>query len=218
MFVKILLILYFSSILIYTYHYFKKSFDIKLGYFIGYLFFMLLFELTAQLVKYTLKLDNVLVYNILTFLEFNCLLLFIRGILYFMSTKKLLIGLTVAFNVIYALSTIYYIVLRNYLQIYNEIASVSGSFLVTIAIFLFFKDFINSDKISNFKKSLSFWISSGLLIYYLGTIPITSIMNYMQSINDKAEVRFLFNIQYVLVALMYSIFIFGALWSQKKEK
>lgn len=218
MFVKILLILYFSSILIYTYHYFKKSFDIKLGYFIGYLFFMLLFELTAQLVKYTLKLDNVLVYNILTFLEFNCLLLFIRGILYFMSTKKLLIGLIVAFNVIYALSTIYYIVLRNYLQIYNEIASVSGSFLVTIAIFLFFKDFINSDKISNFKKSLSFWISSGLLIYYLGTIPITSIMNYMQSINDKAEVRFLFNIQYVLVALMYSIFIFGALWSQKKEK
>jgi hypothetical protein len=108
--------------------------------------------------------------------------------------------------------------LRNYLQIYNGIASISGSFIVTIAIFLFFKDFINSDKISNFKKSLSFWISSGLLIYYLGTIPITSIMNYMQSINDKAEVHFLFNIQYVLVALMYSIFIFGALWSQKKEK
>ena len=218
MFVKILLILYFLSVLIYTYHYFKKSFDIKLRYFIGYLFFMLLFELIAQLVKYTLKLDNVLVYNILTFLEFNCLLLFLSGLLYFVSTKKVLVALIITFNVIYVLSTIYYIVLRNYLQIYNGIASISGSFIVTIAIFLFFKDFINSDKISNFKKSLSFWISSGLLIYYLGTIPITSIMNYMQSINDKAEVHFLFNIQYVLVALMYSIFIFGALWSQKKEK
>lgn len=218
MFVKILLILYFLSVLIYTYHYFKKSFDIKLRYFIGYLFFMLLFELIAQLVKYTLKFDNVLVYNILTFLEFNCLLLFISGLLYFVSTKKVLVALIITFNVIYVLSTIYYIVLRNYLQIYNGIASISGSFIVTIAIFLFFKDFINSDKISNFKKSLSFWISSGLLIYYLGTIPITSIMNYMQSINDKAEVHFLFNIQYVLVALMYSIFIFGALWSQKKEK
>lgn len=218
MFVKILLILYFLSVLIYTYHYFKKSFDIKLRYFIGYLFFMLLFELIAQLVKYTLKFDNVLVYNILTFLEFNCLLLFLSGLLYFVSTKKVLVALIITFNVIYVLSTIYYIVLRNYLQIYNGIASISGSFIVTIAIFLFFKDFINSDKISNFKKSLSFWISSGLLIYYLGTIPITSIMNYMQSINDKAEVHFLFNIQYVLVALMYSIFIFGALWSQKKEK
>ena len=218
MLVKILLILYFLSVLIYTYHYFKKSFDIKLRYFIGYLFFMLLFELIAQLVKYTLKLDNVLVYNILTFLEFNCLLLFLSGLLYFVSTKKVLVALIITFNVIYVLSTIYYIVLRNYLQIYNGIASISGSFIVTIAIFLFFKDFINSDKISNFKKSLSFWISSGLLIYYLGTIPITSIMNYMQSINDKAEVHFLFNIQYVLVALMYSIFIFGALWSQKKEK
>ena len=100
---------------------------------------------------------------------------------------------------------------------YNEIASISGSFSITIAIFLFFKDFINSDRILNFKKSLSFWIAVGLLIYYFGTIPITSIMNSMQSIT-KSEVYLLFNIQYVLVTIMYSIFIFGALWSQKKEQ
>lgn len=218
MFVRILFTLSFLSVLIYIFHYFKKSFEIELKFFTLYLFFMLLFEFIADLVHSVLNLDNLIVYNILTFLEFNSLLFFIRGILYFKATKRIIIFLVVAFNIIYFLSTTYYIIFRDFLQIYNDIASISGSIAVTVAIFLFFKDFIYSDKIANFKKSLAFWISSGLLIYYLGTIPTTSIMNYMQGINNKAEVLFLFNIQYVLVAAMYSFFIFGAIWSQKKEK
>lgn len=218
MFVKILFFLSFLSVLIYIFYYFKKSFEIKLKYFTLFLVFMLLFEVIADLVHSVLELDNVIVYNILTFLEFNSLLFFIKDITHFKSTKKVITRLTAVFNIIYFLSTIYYIVFHSYLQIYNEIASISGSFMITIAIFLFFKDFINSDKIANYKKSLSFWISSGLLIYYLGTIPITSIMNYMHGIKDKTEVIFLFNIQYILLVIMYSVFIFGALWSQKKDK
>jgi hypothetical protein len=174
-------------------------------------------EIIAHYVGDVLKLDNLLVYNILTYFEFNCLLFFIKEILSFKKTKKVVTAIILVFNVIYLLSTLYLCFQGNYMLKYNEIASISGSFSITIAIFLFFKDFINSDRILNFKKSLSFWIAVGLLIYYLGTIPITSIMNSMQSIT-KSEVYLLFNIQYVLVTIMYSIFIFGALWSQKKEQ
>jgi hypothetical protein len=178
---------------------------------------MTLCELIVGYVDNILELDTVLIYNILTYLEFNCLLFFIREILSFKKTKKVVTVLVLVFNIIYFLSTLYLCFQGDYLLTYNDIASISGSFSITIAIFLFFKDFINSDRILNFKKSLSFWIAVGLLIYYLGTIPITSIMNSMQSIT-KSEVYLLFNIQYVLVTIMYCIFIFGALWSQKKEQ
>ena len=217
MFIKTIYTLYFVSTLIYIICFYKKLFDINLKFFTFYLVFMTLCELIVGYVDNILELDTVLIYNILTYLEFNCLLFFIREILSFKKTKKVVTVIVLVFNVIYLLSTLYLCFQGNYMLKYNEIASISGSFSITIAIFLFFKDFINSDRILNFKKSLSFWIAVGLLIYYLGTIPITSIMNSMQSIT-KSEVYLLFNIQYVLVTIMYSIFIFGALWSQKKEQ
>lgn len=217
MFIKTIYTLYFLSTLIYIICFFKELFDINLKYFTFYLVFMSLFEIIVLYVSDILELDTLLIYNILTFFEFNCLLFFIREILSFKKTKRVVTVIVLVFNVIYLLSTLYFCFQGNYMLKYNEIASISGSFSITIAIFLFFKDFINSDRILNFKKSLSFWIAVGLLIYYLGTIPITSIMNSMQSIT-KSEVNLLFNIQYVLVTIMYSIFIFGALWSQKKEQ
>lgn len=217
MFIKTIYTLYFVSTLIYIICFYKKLFDINLKFFTFYLVFMTLCELIVGYVDNILELDTVLIYNILTYLEFNCLLFFIREILSFKKTKKVVTVLVLVFNIIYFLSTLYLCFQGDYLLTYNDIASISGSFSITIAIFLFFKDFINSDRILNFKKSLSFWIAVGLLIYYLGTIPITSIMNSMQSIT-KSEVYLLFNIQYVLVTIMYCIFIFGALWSQKKEQ
>ena len=216
MFIKLIYTLYFISTLIYIKCFFKKTFDINLKYFSAYLFFMLLFEGIAYYFNHVLKFSSLPVYNILTFFEFNCLLFFIREILPFKVTKKIVIGIILVFNIIYFSSNLYAIYQGDYLLKYNDLASITGSFSVTIAIFLFFKDFINSDSILNFKKSLSFWITVGLLIYYLGTIPITTLMNSMQSIT-KSEVHLLFNVQYILVTIMYCIFIFGALWSQKKE-
>ncbi|MDX6745211.1 hypothetical protein SHK09_00290 [Polaribacter sp. PL03] len=99
---------------------------------------------------------------------------------------------------------------------YNSFASVSGGFIVTCAIFLFFKDFINSDRILNFKKSLPFWISVGLLIYYLGSIPSTLMINSFQKLL-KVDIIFISKIAPFLAVIMYCVFIFGALWSQKKE-
>lgn len=218
MFVNILYILYILSNLIYINVYLKKSFDINLKYFIGFLLSVCLFDFFANIVVDVLHYEtNLWIYNTLTLLEFNFLLFFIREIVIFNATKKYIISIVGVFNIIYLFSTIYYTIKGNYFLTYNDIASISGSVCITIAIFLFYKDFIYSDKILNFKKSLSFWIAAGLLVYYLGSIPTTLMINTMQRIT-KAEVHFLYNINYILVAVMYSIFILGALWSQKKEQ
>lgn len=208
-------ILYVISIVIYAIFYLKKSFEINLRFFLVYLFFMFSFEMMAYYVKHGLGFYNLWVYNSLTFLEFNCLLLFVKDILVSKKTNKIVIGLIFIFNIIYFATTLYYLNEGAFLESYNSIAFISGGFLIAIALFLFYQDFLSSNEILNYKKSLSFWITFGLLLYYLGTIPITSIMNYMNG-TPKVVLDSLFIIQYLLVIFMYSCFIFGAIWSQKK--
>ncbi|WP_341221156.1 hypothetical protein [Polaribacter atrinae] len=214
---KLIYILYFLAIVLYTIFYFKRSFDVDLKYFLGYLVAMFACEMIASYVKYNLELDNLWVYNTLTFVEFNFLFLFAKQILFSVKTQKTVTGVIILFNVVYFLTTIYYLYQGTYFEIYNSIASISGSLLIAIVLFLFYKDFLSSNEILNYKRSLTFWIAFGLLFYYLGTIPITSILNNMKG-TSIAVIDYLYNIQFVLVIFMYSCFILGALWSQKRVK
>lgn len=209
-------LLYSIAIVIYAINYFKKKFDVNLKYFLAYLVSMLFFEILAVFLKPFTPETNLWVYNILTFVEFNCLLLFINGILSSKLSKRFLNYFIILFNIIYFSSSLYYAYEENYILTYNSISSILGSFLVTGAVFLFFKDFINSDRILNFKKSLPFWISVGLLVYYLGSIPGTLTLNAIKHLK-RANLTFIINITPFLSLIMYCIFIFGALWSQKKE-
>ncbi|KGL58977.1 hypothetical protein PHEL85_3250 [Polaribacter sp. Hel1_85] len=216
MLINIIYLLSFLSTLIFAIFYFRKSFDINLRYFSAYLFFMFLFEIIASFVKYQ-GYDNLWIYNMLTLIEFNCLFFFLRSIILSIKVKKIVLYIVYIFNAIYILTNIYYLFLENYLVTYNSIVSISGSFLISIVIFLFFRDFLNSDKILNYWKTLSFWISFGLLFYYLGTIPFTSIINFMSDIPQSSKI-YLIKVQFFLTIFMYSCFIFGALWSQKQVK
>ncbi|WP_166384090.1 hypothetical protein [Polaribacter sp. 11A2H] len=214
---KIIYILYFLAIAVYAIFYFKKSFDVDLKYFLGYLIAMFTFEMIASYVKYNLALYNLWVYNTLTFVEFNLLFLFTRQILISRKTQKIVSRVSMLFNVIYLLTTFYYLYQGTYFVTYNSIASISGSLLIAIVLFLFYRDFLSSNEILNYKKSLTFWIVFGLLFYYLGTIPITSILNNMKGTPIEV-IEYLYNIQFVLLIFMYSCFILGALWSQKRVK
>lgn len=178
---------------------------------------MLSFEMIANYVKYILMLDNLWVYNSLTLVEFNLLFVFARQILILEKTKKTVTRVHTLFNIIYFLTTFYYLYEGTYFEVYNSVASISGSLLIAVVLFLFYKDFLSSNEILNYKRSLSFWIAFGLLFYYLGTIPITSILNNMKETPIEV-IDYLYNIQLVLVILMYSCFILGVLWSQKRVK
>ena len=132
----------FFSVLIYAVFYFRKSFDLNLGFFLAYLFFMFSFEMITY---YKVK-DNLFIYNILTFLEFNCLLFFLKEILIPKSIKKNVIVIISIFNIIYASSFIYYLIIGCYFTKYNLIASISGSVLLTVTLFLYFKEFLVEKK------------------------------------------------------------------------
>ncbi len=201
------------SVLMYTVFYFKHTFEIDLKYFATYLIFLFVFEMIAGYILSIGK-GNLYLYNILTFFEFNFLFLFLKGLLLSTSGQKNVFYIMYVFNIIYIFSSFY---IDSYILNYNTVASITGSILITVVLFFFFKELLNSNKILNYKKTLSFWIVFGLLVYYLGTIPIITIINQMKNIS-KQEVVGLFNIQIALSMFMYSCFIFGGLWSQRKVR
>ena len=131
----------FLSVLIYAVFYFKKSFEINIKYFSGYLFVLFFFGVLASYLRDKIG-YNLIVYNILTFFEFNLLLLFFKGILSSKSIQKTILIFIYTFNVCYVLSSLYFFFFGDYLDDYNLIASIFGSIIITIVLFLFFKYYI----------------------------------------------------------------------------
>nr|BFF38926.1 hypothetical protein BACY1_07310 [Tenacibaculum mesophilum] len=85
------------------------------------------------------------------------------------------------------------------------------SIVIGVYVLLFLRNLLLSDKILSYKKSLSFWISIGFMVFYLPSIPFFIILEYMQN-------RKLFFVLDVLTILMGLLIIYGLLCSKKKER
>jgi hypothetical protein len=161
--------------------------------------------------------DNLHIYNFLTLLEFNMLFLFYKRISKDSITKNVIKYATYLFNSVYVVSAIIYAYQYSFWSTYNSVATITGSILIAIVLFLYYRELLLSDKVVNYKKELSFWITLGLLVYYLGTSPVTSLLNYLKEKSIITLDDFTV-IQFCMVVFMQACFIFGILWSYKKVK
>jgi len=88
-----------------------------------------------------------------------------------------------------------------------------GAIFLIISIIFYFIELLKSEKIVVFHKTLLFWISVGLLIYYAGNIPFAAEFNGYALIPG---IHKLFLIVTVLANIMYLTFTFGFIWSKKE--
>jgi len=83
-----------------------------------------------------------------------------------------------------------------------------GNLALLIIIIAFFIQFAKSDKIIHFKTELLFWISLGLLIFYLGTLPYFGLLLLLY--DEYREVYYVYsNLMFVCNCIMYSLFSIG---------
>jgi len=198
-----------SSIL-YLYRYIKDSTFKKIRFFILYLIFTVLVELV---VSFALNkgVDNTnYIYNIYSLIEFNLLFMFYYEVSNDKITKRTIIGSITLFNV----TCFTWYLFHNFsFYHFNSFVIVLGAFLMAIILFLSLREILLSDKIVNYKTDIIFWITTGLLLYYLGSIPLMGIYSFM----EKGVAFFqIHNIQFVVTILLHSCVIIGLLWSWKK--
>jgi len=203
--------------------YFYKYKHTHLKYFLFLLWYITLTEFLGwYIIKYDiiklLFIDengvkyNWWLYNLLRFITFNTLFYIYFKSLNDKSFKKWIKIFAFIYNIFYIIN---WALIQSFFYEMSVMPKVLGSLLlVTIAIF-YFIELLKSDKIITYHKKLLFWISIGLILFYTGTIPFSiKISGYalLKGIHN------LFLIIWILAILMYLIFAFGFIWSDKEEE
>lgn len=147
------------------------------------------------------KISSKQLYNIYTFFEFNIISLMYFYVVDEERSKKFFKILTYIFNAVYFFSFFYVD-----LQYYTVTLS---SVLISVFLIIYFGELLNSNKILNYKKQLSFWVAVGFFIFYLGSIPFSIAVRFMPT-------RDLFFIQITLIFVMNFNIIYGLIWSKKE--
>ena len=92
-----------------------------------------------------------------------------------------------------------------------------GNLLLLVLIFRFYYKMVTTDAILSFKENRLFWVSSGLLLFYLGSFPYYGLLNTM-SHNYPALCTTYRYVVIVLNILMYLMFTFSFIWGKPNTK
>lgn len=99
------------------------------------------------------------------------------------------------------------------MTIFNSFSSTVGNLLLLILIWSFFIQLVSSNAILTFRRNMLFWVSLGLLLFYLGAFPYYGLRNILA--RDFKEVYIIYTyIVYVLDILMYVMFTISFIWGK----
>ncbi len=184
--------------------YLKKRNKLQL-YFIPFLFITVLIELLGRWATFPDYFGKFAMYNIFTTLEFV-----FYSLLFFIHYKKqsfkkfsLLFIPTYIFSVVINLAFI-----QGFSKTFHTYTFLLGSFFIVIFCCFFFYESVQPDKIDQQLSKLPFfWICSGLLIYYLGSVIINALYQYLTSNDLRTEGMKIYDlINDSLIIILYSSF------------
>lgn len=97
---------------------------------------------------------------------------------------------------------------------FHSFSYLAGVVLLLVLLIRFYHFFIFSQRILGFKKDTMFWVSTALLVYYLGTFPFFGLRNSLQAYDDVFLVYWY--LQMALATLLYLSFFIIYKWTRPK--
>ena len=92
--------------------------------------------------------------------------------------------------------------------IFDSVSYCLGNLLLLLAIVSFFIQFSKGDEILQYKSSMIFWVSLGVLIFYLGTFPFFGLIHLLYD-KYRPVFRYYTYFMFVFNWAMYFLFIVG---------
>jgi len=86
---------------------------------------------------------------------------------------------------------------------FSSLSYTVGNMVLLVLILLFFTKFIKSEEILRYRSSTMFWVSVGLLVFYLGSFPFFALRNTLY-----------YEYQDVFKVYMYIFFAFAFIWTK----
>ncbi len=165
MWFKITLFIIQLSAIIVGIYYWKDYYNTKQKYFLFIIIFAFLIDLFSGLISgYTGKRFSLL-YNILTIVSF---LFYLYWFYHLLNKRKLIL----LFILIYLVTTIYFLITKNIItELYSRLYLV-GTISILACSILYFVAMIKTNLVIEYKHSQRFWLVTGLLIFYIGYLPL----------------------------------------------
>jgi len=92
-----------------------------------------------------------------------------------------------------------------------------GNLLLLILILMFFINLATSNEIVHFRENMLFWVSLGLMIFYLGSFPFYGLFDVMIKKHEQLMERYYY-VVYGLNSLMYLMFTCSFIWGKPDIK
>lgn len=187
----------------------KKNSNSNFILFVPYLLITVVIELTATYLKNNHH-STIWLYNLYSFIEFPFWLYFFRAVIKSGRTKKILL-LLIAFFLLFALAD-YFIIHRGG---FTSDTVIVGAALVIFCSCIYFYQLMQHPDEEVLLKNGVFWISTGCLLYYSGTILFFGLYDYLSSFsNISSELLSLINNNVAI--LLYICIVIGLIMFRNK--
>ena len=185
--------------------FFKKYVRSNERYFLFFLWFTFIMDATGVIRVQLFSLESKLLYSIFT----------VTGFLFYFYWYYTILKSKI-FKRVALLSATLFIVITIITHIFPELkgqgyAFVTASISLLVLTFFHFYQLLTGDEVLIVKYKLSFWISTALLLFYIGILPLMLLAEYIE-INGM-------NYNIILLSLnviLYGCYIIGFIWTKKK--
>jgi hypothetical protein len=203
------------SLLSSIFFYIKKRNNLLL-YFIPFLFLTVIIEyiggwFLSQGVR------NYWIFNVFTTIEF----IFYSFLFYLHFRKKSLKKIVIVTMLVFICAVIINLLfIQGFTKTFHTYTFLLGSFFIVVFCCFFFYESVLPDKIDQqLSKQPFFWICSGLLIYYLGSVIINALFEYLRNNDLGAEGRRIYGtINHTLNVILYSSFCIAFFLCRNNKK
>ena len=170
--------------------YYKYSTEKYFPFFLGY---VLVTEISAHVLAINPNISNQIVFNIFTIVSVSFYLYWFWLIL---KQKKVIY----AFVIVFLISIIIQLIYDSSSSILYKIPLTTGIIIIISLSTLFFYNMLQSNKVMRYNKDLKFWIVVGLLIFYVGFLPLELMQVYIDGLD----------ITYYVSMMLLNLFMYGS--------
>ncbi len=154
--------------------------------------------------------NNLILYNISTTLTFTFLFF-----VYYKSSKEKTDQRFTLFSLsLYTITLLICGFYEDYMTQLQSTPFLLGASLLMLIIIFYYGKLIKSEQSQEVSNDLLFWISAGLLIYYIGKIPFRIVRDYYANLSNLS---ILFILNSILTIIMNICFIIGFIMNKKKN-
>jgi hypothetical protein len=186
-----------------------------LHFFVPFLFLIVFFEFGNLKGWFTVHKSNLWAINIIMLMEFLFYGLFLRNILWQASHKRLFLFL---FFIVCLVSIFDNLFFHGFWQL-NSYAIILNSISIIVFACIYFYELLNYNiEDLEIARYPYFWITTGLLFYYLGMFAFFVSFEYMAYRNNYAYYSFFKIISLISIIILYSCFSIAFLCNRRIAK